>query len=93
METKLVRHVRDLVLLVFLLGEDGHGSLGLVPLWKDVARLRELSAQDLHDAVRISVVVDGAALSWGPDEYELVSIVSAGCHWALIGLWHEAAWT
>lgn len=79
MEAELVGHVCHLVLLICLLGDDSHRSLGLVLLWEGVASLSEIAAKNLHDAVRVSVVVDGASLSWGPDEYKLVGFLSI--HW------------
>lgn len=71
METKVVGHVRHLVLSICLFGDDIHLSIGLVVVGEGIAGLSEISAQYLHEAVCVSVVVDGASLSWRPNKYEL----------------------
>lgn len=71
METKVVGHVRHLVLSVCLFGDDSHLSLGLVVVGEGIAGLSEISTQYLHEAVRVSVVVDRASFSWRPNKYEL----------------------
>lgn len=75
-EAKLVGHVRHLVLSICLFGDDGHLSFGLVVFWKGIAGLSEISAQYLHEAVCISVVVNGASLSWRPNKYKLFRFLS-----------------
>jgi hypothetical protein len=76
METKVVGHVRHLVLFICLLGDDSHLSLGLVVFGEGIAGLSEISAQYLHEAVCISVVVDRASLSRRPNKHELFRVLS-----------------
>lgn len=82
METKVVGHVRHLVLSVCLFGDDIHLSIGLVVVGESIAGLSEISAQYLHEAVCVSVVVDGASLSWRPNQYELFRLSIYRWLWA-----------
>jgi hypothetical protein len=41
------------------------------------AGLEEAASEDLHQAVRVCVVVDRGAFAWCPDEDELVVSLSA----------------
>lgn len=81
METKVVGHVRHLVLFVCLFRDDSHLSCGLVIVWEGITGLSEIPAQYLHEAVCISVVVDGASLSWRPNKYELFRLLSILYPW------------
>jgi len=74
METEFVCHVRHLVLLVRLLGDDLHWAITLGNFWKLVPSLREVAAQDLHEAMSIAMIMDRAALARGPDENELLRL-------------------
>jgi hypothetical protein len=73
MDPELVRHVGHRVLRVRLLRDDLHRSSRLVAaLGEVVPRLGQVAAQDLHEAVRVAVVVDGTALAGRPYEDELI---------------------
>ena len=72
-KSQLVGHIGHLVFLIYLLGDDLHGSLLFILFREREASLREVASQDLHQAVGIAVVVDRASLARRPDEYELYS--------------------
>lgn len=75
-KSQLIGHVRHCILLVCLFRDDRHGSLLFVLSGKLEAGFGEVTSQDLHQAVSVAVVVDGTALSRGPDKYKLYRSIS-----------------
>lgn len=76
---ELVGHVRHSILLVHLLRQDLHRAVFVAVIGECVPSLGQVAGQDLHEAVGVAVVVDGASLSWRPNEHELfgeVTVVS-----------------
>lgn len=71
MKSQLISHICHCILLVCLFRDDRHWSLHFVLLGKVEAGFGEVTSQDLHQAVSVAVVVDGATLPRGPDKYEL----------------------
>ena len=68
---KVIGHIGDRALLVDLLRNDPHW-LVLVPLCRElVPGLRQVSPEDLHQAMSVAVVVNGARLARRPDEHKL----------------------
>lgn len=68
--SQLVGHVRHGILLMDSLRQHRHG-LFFIPLGEGEAGFGQVATKNLHQAVGIAVVVDGAALAWRPDKHEL----------------------
>ena len=71
MDTQLVSHIGDGVFLMCLFGLYLHEPF-LARFRELVSRLGQVAPQDLHQAMGVSVVVDGTSLSRTPDEHKLV---------------------
>lgn len=69
-QAQLVGHVCHLVLLIRCLAGQLHLLLS-VALRESISRLGEAAVENLHDAMRVAVVVDWAALAWCPYKYQL----------------------
>jgi hypothetical protein len=59
MQTKVITHICYLARLVHCLGYDLHWFLLLVVFWESISSLGQIAAEYLHQAVRLSVVVNG----------------------------------
>lgn len=68
--TKLISHVYDLVLTVRPL-RDPFRSLNLPLRERRISCFRQVAPEDLHHAVRVTVVVNRAALARRPYKHEL----------------------
>ena len=73
-DAQLVGHVCHFVFLVHPLRDDPHGLLSLAR-GEGVSRLCQVAAEDLHQAVRLAMIVDGATLARRPHEDKLFSSV------------------
>lgn len=71
METELVGHVGHFIFFICLFREHSHRSLLCILIRERIASLRQTTVQDLHQAVRLAVIVDGAALARRPNEHQL----------------------
>jgi hypothetical protein len=71
MDAQVICHVRHLVLLIRLLRVDLHGFILAVFIWEVVSGLSQATPQDLHEAMSVAMVVDGAALAGTPHEHKL----------------------
>lgn len=76
MDAELVSHVGDSTFLIRLLGYYLHRRCFCVGAWEGVSGLRQVSAEDLHQAVCVAMVMDGTALPRGPYEHELCLFMS-----------------
>ena len=70
-EAELVSHVCNLVFLIRLLGYRPHGPVTFLGVRELVSSLGQVPSQDLHQAVGIAVVVDGATLPRTPNQDQL----------------------
>ena len=59
MQTEVITHICYLTRLIHCLGYDLHWFLLLVVFWESISGFGQVAAQYLHQAVRLSVVVDG----------------------------------
>jgi hypothetical protein len=57
-QTKVITHICHLARLVCRLGYDLHWPLLLVIFWESISSLGQIAAENLHQAVRLSVIVD-----------------------------------
>lgn len=71
MDAKLVGHIGDSTFLIRLLGYYLHGRWLYVGVREGVSGLSQVASEDLHEAVGVAMVMDGAALARRPYEHEL----------------------
>lgn len=72
-DAKFVCHICHRILLVCSFRDDLHW-LFFAAFWEGVADLSEIAFQNLHQAMRIAVIVDGASLAWRPDKHKLCGV-------------------
>lgn len=70
-QAKFVGHVSDTVFFICLLRDDRHGSLFTTVFGKGVAGFSQITAQDLHQAMSIAVIMDGASFTRRPYKHQL----------------------
>lgn len=74
MQTDLVTDIRNFVSLVrCLLLDRQRGIMAPFGVWRVVYHFIQFSPENLHDAVRISVIMDGRAFLRVPDQNQLLA--------------------
>lgn len=70
-DSKVIGHVGNRILFVDLLRYDLHGLVLIFLAGVLVSSLRQVPSENLHQAMSVAVVVDGASLARRPDEHKL----------------------